>query len=119
MREGYLFLAIAILGEVAATTALKASAELTKPLPTLVVVIGYAIALYFLAVTLRSIPIGAAYSIWAGVGTALIALLAYVVHDQSLDQRAVLGMALIVFGVALVNSSGSTVKPKLEPIIGF
>lgn len=105
MLNGYVYLAIAIIGETAATTALKSSEELTRPGPTVVVVIGYAIALYFLSLTLRSVPVGIAYAIWAGAGTALIALLAYIVHHQTLDMRALAGMALIVAGVALVNTS--------------
>lgn len=105
MISGYGYLAIAILGETAATTALKSSEELTRPGPTLVVVAGYAIALYFLAMTLRSVPVGIAYAIWAGAGTALIALLAFVVHHQTLDLRAIAGMVLIAAGVAVVNSS--------------
>lgn len=107
MREGYLYLMIAIIGEVSATTALKSAGEFTHLVPSLIVVVGYVTALAFLSLTLRSIPVGIAYAIWAGAGTALIALAGYAVHHQALDARAIAGMILIVLGVALVNSSSS------------
>lgn len=108
MLKGYLYLALAIAGEVSATTALKLSEEFTRPLPTAVVVAGYAAALFYLSLTLRTIPVAVAYAIWAGAGTALIALFGYLVHRQTLDSRAIAGMMLIVAGVALVNGSSSS-----------
>lgn len=109
MFKGYLFLAIAIAGEVGATSALKATEDFTKPLPSLIVVVGYAMALFFLSLTLRSIPVGIAYAIWAGAGTALIALCGFIVYGQALDATALFGMCLIVAGVAIVNGSATSV----------
>ncbi len=109
LNAGYVYLAIAIVGEVAATAALYATEEFTKPLPSLIVVIGYAAALFFLSLTLRSVPMGIAYGIWAGVGTALIALSGYLLYKQSLDTPAILGLCLIAAGVAIINGSSSAV----------
>ena len=82
---GYLFLTIAIICEVAGTAALKASEEFTKPIPSLIVVAGYAIAFVCLALTLRTIPVGIAYAIWAGCGIVLVALVSYALFGQKLD----------------------------------
>ena len=82
---GYLFLTIAIISEVAGTAALKASEEFTRPIPSLIVVAGYAIAFVCLALTLRTIPVGIAYAIWAGCGIVLVALVSYALFGQKLD----------------------------------
>jgi small multidrug resistance pump len=108
---GYLYLALGIVGEVIATAGLRATEEFTKPLPSLIVLAGYATGLFFLSLTLRTIPVGIAYSIWGGVGTALIALSGLVLYGQKLDAPAILGMCLIVAGVAMVNMSSATVTP--------
>ena len=99
----YLYLAIAIVGEVVATSALKASESFTKPLPILLVVAGYWVAFYFLSVCLRSISVGVAYAIWAGLGIVLVTAAAAVVYKQVPDRWAILGMALIVAGVLVLN----------------
>ena len=99
----YLFLIVAILAEVAATSSLKLSEGFTKPLWAVITVIGYGIAFYFLSLTLRSIPTGVAYAIWSGVGIVLISLIAWLFQGQRLDLPAVAGMALIVAGVAVMN----------------
>jgi small multidrug resistance pump len=101
---GYLYLAIAITGEVAATSALKASEDFTRLGPSLVVVAGYLIALLFLSLTVRTVPVGIAYAIWAGVGTALIVLTSAILFRQTPDLAAVVGISLIVAGVVVVNS---------------
>lgn len=111
MGVGYLYLVIAIIAEVCATTGLRATQEFTKPGPTIAVLIGYVTALFFLSLTLRSIPVGIAYAIWAGVGTAGIAIAGYFIHNQALDARAIAGMVLIVLGVTLVNTSSSSTLP--------
>lgn len=72
---GYVYLAIAVVSEVIATSALKASEEFSRPLPSVIVVVGYAVAFYFLTLVLRSIPIGVAYAIWSGLGIALICVI--------------------------------------------
>ena len=98
-----LYLFIAIMCEVAATSALKAAASFTKWLPSLVVVVGYAGAFWFLSLTLKTIPVGIAYAIWSGVGIILISLIGWLWFKQSLDLPAIIGMVLIVAGVLTIN----------------
>ena len=104
------FLVIAIVSEVAATSALKASAGFTRLWPSLLVVGGYAAAFYFLSLTLRTIPIGVAYAIWSGAGVALIALIAWIFYGQALDAAAIIGLLLIVAGVIVLNVFSQTVS---------
>lgn len=99
----YLYLAIAIVAEVIATSALNASHGFTRTGPSVVVVIGYGIAFYCLALALRAIPVGLAYAIWSGVGVALITLIGWVVFRQTLDTAALAGIALIVAGVLVIQ----------------
>ncbi|MCK9541335.1 MAG: SMR family transporter [Novosphingobium sp.] len=99
----YFHLFVAIAAEVIGTTFLKASDGFTKPLPSLATAAGYLVAFYFLSLTLRDIPTGVAYAIWSGVGIVLIAVIAWLVHGQALDAPALIGMALIVAGVAVMN----------------
>lgn len=99
----WLVLGIAIVAETVATSALKSSEGFTKLLPSVVVVIGYAVAFYFLSITLKEIPVGIAYAIWSGVGITLISLTGWLVFGQKLDAPAILGMALIVAGVVIMN----------------
>ena len=99
----YLFLLVAIVAEVTATSALKQAQGFTKPWPTLVTVGGYAIAFYFLSLTLRTLPTGIAYAIWSGVGIILVTAVAWLWHGQRLDAAAIAGMALIVAGVLVMN----------------
>jgi small multidrug resistance pump len=101
--KSWLFLAIAIVSEVIATSALKASEGFTRLAPSAVVVAGYGVAFYFLALTLRTIPIGIAYAVWSGVGIVLITALAWWLFGQRLDGPAILGMALIVAGVIVIH----------------
>lgn len=106
--KSWLFLAAAIVGEVVATSALKSSAGFTKLTPSAVVVVGYGIAFYFLSLALKSIPVGIAYAIWAGLGIVLIAAIAWILHGQKLDGWAFVGMALIIGGVAVLNLLSKT-----------
>ena len=99
----YLLLAIAIVAEVIATTALKQSAGFTRMVPLAVSIVGYAIALFCLSLTLDRIPTGIAYAIWSGVGIVLITALAWAIHGQRLDAAAVVGMGLIIAGVVVLN----------------
>ncbi|HQR03561.1 MAG: multidrug efflux SMR transporter [Proteobacteria bacterium] len=99
----WLSLAIAIISEVIGTSALQASAGFSRPLPSLIVVAGYALAFYFLSLTLRTMPVGVAYAIWSGAGVALIALVGWVFLGQKLDAAAFLGLGLIVAGVVVLN----------------
>lgn len=109
--QQWLFLSIAIVSEVMATSALKASAGFTRPLPSLVVVVGYGVAFYFLSLTLKTVPVGVAYAIWSGAGVALIALVGWAFLGQRLDGPAILGLGLIVAGVVVINVFSKTVSP--------
>ncbi|MFZ2386682.1 MAG: SMR family transporter [Polaromonas sp.] len=101
--NAYLALGIAIVAEVIATTALKASESFTRLLPSLLVVAGYATAFFFLTVTLKTIPIGIAYAIWSGLGIVLITVAGFLVYRQVIDLPGLLGMALIIAGVVVLN----------------
>lgn len=99
----WLYLTIAILSEVVATSALKASAGFTRLYPSILVVGGYALAFYFLSLTLRTIPVGVAYAVWSGAGVVLVCLVGWLVYGQKLDLAAAAGIALIVAGVLVLN----------------
>lgn len=101
--KNWLFLAIAITAEVVATSSLKASDGFTKLWPSIFVIIGYAIAFYFLSLTLKVIPVGIAYAIWAGLGIVLISLVGWVILGQTLDIASMVGMTLIIAGVIIIN----------------
>lgn len=104
----YLALGIAIVSEVIATSALRASDGFSRLWPSVLVVAGYALAFVFLSVTLKSIPVGIAYAIWSGLGIVLISLAAWVLFGQKLDLAAVIGMGLIVAGVVVLNVFSKT-----------
>ncbi|SFR54089.1 multidrug efflux SMR transporter [Thiomicrospira sp. ALE5] len=99
----WILLSLAIIAEVIGTSALKLSDGFTKLWPSLVVLVGYGLAFYLLSLTLKQIPVGVAYAIWAGAGIALITLIGWVVFKQTLDLAAVLGIALIVSGVVVLQ----------------
>jgi small multidrug resistance pump len=104
-----LALIIAIVSEVAATSALKSSDGFNNLEPSIIVVVGYGSAFYFLSLALRTIPMGIAYAIWSGIGIVLISLTGWLAYGQKLDFAALAGMALIVAGVFVLNVlSGST-----------
>jgi small multidrug resistance pump len=96
-------LALAIVAEVIATTALRATDGFTRALPSIIVVAGYATSFYFLSMTLRSIPMGITYAIWSGVGIVLITLAGFFIYNQRLDAPALAGMGLIVAGVLVMQ----------------
>lgn len=99
----YVFLAIAIVAEVIATSALKASEGFTRLGPSIVVLIGYGIAFYCLSLTLRTLPVGIAYAIWSGAGIVLVSLIGWVLYGQKLDLWALVGIGFIIAGVLIVN----------------
>lgn len=99
----WIFLMVAIVSEVIGTSALKASESFSRLAPSAVVVIGYATAFYFLSLTLKTIPVGVAYAIWSGAGVVLITLIAWILYGQALNLAAILGIALIVAGVVILN----------------
>lgn len=104
----WLFLGTAIVSEVIATSAMKSSEGFTKLIPSLIVVFGYVAAFYFLSLTLKTIPVGIAYAIWAGLGIVLIAAVGWMVFGQKLDLPAMLGMGLILLGVFVINVFSKT-----------
>ncbi len=106
----YLYLALAIICEVIATSALKASNEFTRLVPSIIVVVGYSSAFYLLTLVLRSIPLGITYAVWSGVGIVLVALVGFFLYKQTPDLPAVIGMILIIVGVAVIHLFSKTVN---------
>ncbi len=104
----WIYLAIAIISETAGTSALKPAEGFTRLWPSLVVVIGYSSAFYFLSLTLKVIPVGIAYAIWSGAGTAIIVLIAWIFMGQKLDLPAIIGILLIISGVIVLNMFSKT-----------
>ena len=105
---GYVYLTIAIVSEVIGTSALSASNGFTKFWPSMIVVIGYGVAFYFLSLVIRSIPVGVAYAIWAGLGIVLVAIVGAVLFRQIPDFAAMIGMGLIVAGVVIIHMFSKT-----------
>ena len=99
----WIYLVVAIICEVIATSALKDSLGFTKLLPSIIVVVGYFMAFYFLSLTLKDLSIGVTYAIWSGMGILLISLIGYFRYSQSLDAPAVLGLILIVVGIFILR----------------
>jgi small multidrug resistance pump len=106
--NAYIALAIAITGEVVATSALKASNSFTNLIPSIVVVVGYAIAFYFLTITLKTVPVGIAYAMWGGLGIVLVTIAGFVLYQQKIDLIGMAGIALIVAGVVILNVFSKT-----------
>lgn len=104
------YLAIAIVAEVIGTSFLKSSEGFTKLLPSAIVVVTYVIAFYFLGLTLKTLPVGIAYAVWAGAGVALITLVGYLFFGQALDAPAIIGIVLIASGVAVINLFSASVR---------
>ncbi len=101
--NGFAWLAIAIVCEVIATTALKASDGFSKLLPSIISAVGYGVAFYCMSQSMKTVPVGIGYAIWSGIGIVLITLLAWVVFKQKLDLPAVVGMGMILAGVLVIN----------------
>ena len=99
----WLALAIAIFAEVIATTALKASNEFTRLVPSIIVVAGYGTAFYFMAISMRVLPVGIMYAIWSGMGIVLVSIIGWLVYKQTLDLPSFIGMGLIIAGVIVIN----------------
>ena len=104
----YIYFAAAIVSEVVATSALKASEQFTKLTPSLIVIIGYCISFYLVTLVLKTIPVGITYAIWAGVGIVLVALVGAILYKQIPDIPAVIGMGLIIAGVVIINVYSKT-----------
>jgi small multidrug resistance pump len=105
----YLYLLVAIALEVIATSALKATDGFTRLAPSLVTLIGYGLAFYFLSLTLRTMPVGIVYAVWSGAGIVLIAAIGWIYYQQALDAAGLIGLALILAGVLIVNLFSKTV----------
>ena len=104
----YVILAFAVLAETIGTAALQASQQFTRPLPSVLVVISYALAFWLLSIVLRSLPVGIAYALWSGLGIVFIAIIGLVVFGQRLDWPAVLGIGLILSGILVINLFSAT-----------
>jgi multidrug transporter EmrE-like cation transporter len=101
--NAWLVLGIAIVAEVIGTSALKASEGFTRLGPSVVVVLGYAVAFYCLSLVLRTLPVGVTYAVWSGLGIVLITLVAWLLYGQTIDLAGLIGMGLIIAGVAVLN----------------
>jgi len=108
----YLYLAAAIIAEVTATSALKASAEFSRPLPSLLVIVGYGAAFYLLTLVLRTLPLGITYAVWSGLGIVLISAGGAIRYREIPDIPSVVGMGLIIAGVVVIHLFSQTVNPK-------
>ena len=106
--KNWIFLCVSIIAEVIATSALKSSEGFSKPIASVIVVLGYIIAFYCLSLTLKTIPVGIAYAIWSGVGIVLVTIIAWIVFDQKLDVWGIIGIALIMSGVLVLNLLSKT-----------
>ncbi len=105
----YLYLAIAVVAEVIATTALKAAEGFTRPLPTLIVAAGYCVSFFLLSLIVQTMNLGVVYALWSGSGIVLVAIVAAVWMKQIPDWPAVIGISLIMAGVVIVNLFSKTV----------
>lgn len=99
----WVYLVVAVCGEVLGTTALKSSKGFSRLAPSLIVVIGYGIAFYFLSLTLDKIPVGISYALWSGIGIVLISIIGWLFLGQRLDVPAMIGIGFIIVGVAVIN----------------
>jgi small multidrug resistance pump len=105
--QSYLLLLCAIAAEIAATTALKASDGFTRPLPTVTVVLGYGVAFYLLSVVLQRLELGVVYATWSALGTAAVAVIGVYLYGDALTPGRVVGLVLVIVGVAILNFSGA------------
>ena len=104
----YIVLLCAVAAETIGTAALQASQQFSKPLPSVVVVISYAISFYLLALALRSIPLGIAYALWSGLGIVFITCIGFLVYGQKLDLPAILGLGMILSGIIVIHLFSSS-----------
>ena len=98
------FLAMAIFSEIVATSSLKSTEGFTNLIPSVIVLVGYSAAFYFLSLTLNEMPVGIAYAIWSGVGIVGVAIVAMIFHEQNLDAGAMIGMGLIILGIIVMRT---------------
>jgi small multidrug resistance pump len=108
MNAAYCYLAIAICSEVIATVSMKAIKGWSTPIPLLLVIVGYGIAFWMLTLVVRTVPVGVAYAVWAGMGIVMVSIAALFIYGQKLDIPAMLGMGLIVLGVVVIQLFSKT-----------
>lgn len=108
MPVHYIYLILAVAAETIGTTALQASQQFTRLGPSILVVIGYGAAFYLMSLTLKFMPVGVVYAVWSGMGIVFIAIIGWLVFSQKLDLPAVLGMALIIAGITIIQLYSST-----------
>ena len=99
----YHYLAITILAEVIATTALKSTEDFTRLIPSLIVIIGYCVAFYFFALCIKTMPVGIAYALWSGLGIVSVAVVTAIFYQQIPNWPSVMGIALIILGVVIIQ----------------
>lgn len=99
----YVYLLLAVIAEVIATTALKSAVGFTKPLPSLIVVIGYGVSFYLLSIIFQSFPLGVTYAVWSGLGIVLVTIMGIFIYQQIPDLAAMIGMGFIIAGVAIIQ----------------
>jgi small multidrug resistance pump len=104
----YFILMLAVLAETIGTTALQASQQFSRPLPSIIVVVAYGAAFYLLAIALRTFPVGVAYAMWSGMGIVFIAVIGFAVFGQRLDMAAIIGIVLIMSGIIVINLFSGT-----------
>ena len=103
MPMHFVYLLLAVLAETIGTTALQASQQFTRPVPSLVVVLAYGTAFYLLSLTLSVMPVGLVYAIWSGLGIVFIAVIGFLVFGQRLDFPAVAGIGMILGGILVIH----------------
>ncbi|MFP3917471.1 multidrug efflux SMR transporter [Lysinibacillus telephonicus] len=103
----YLLLILAIVSEVFGSSMLKITNGFKNLFPSLGVIVGYGIAFYALSLSLKTLPLGVAYAIWAGVGTALTAIVGIIIYKEEFNNKKLFGLVLIIFGVILLNMGGT------------
>ncbi len=108
MPKAYFFLLVAVIAETIGTTSLQASQQFTRLWPSILVVVGYGFAFYFMALTLKYMPVGIVYAIWSGLGIFLIAMIGFVVFGQKLDWPAILGLVMILAGILVIHLFSKT-----------
>lgn len=101
--SAYALLALAIISEVVGSTFLTKSDGFSKPVPTLITLICFAVAFYLLSHVVKVIPLGITYAIWSGVGIILTALISVFVLKNPLDTPAIIGIIFIIIGVVIMN----------------
>ncbi|KAF0675029.1 DMT family transporter [Profundibacterium mesophilum] len=111
MLHPHIALILAVLAETIGTTALQASQQFTRPIPSIIVVIGYGLSFWLLAQVLREMPVGVVYALWSGLGIVLITAIGFAVFGQRLDLPALVGISLIIAGIIVIQLFSKTTPP--------